>query len=212
MSVAEIETAGHIVLYNVPWSTYETLLRDLDSRGTKLTYYRGTLEIMSPPMKHERLKRLFGRMIETLTLELDIPVLSGGSTTFRQELEEHGLEPDECYWIRNEPKIRGREEIDLDRDPPPDLVVEIEITSYVLNRLKIYAEQGVPEIWRYDGTELRVLRLTENGEYEETDDSHAFPFLPVAQLPVFLSRRNEVDETSWIRSFRDWVRELRPNS
>jgi len=209
MATVDTPTADHIVLYNVPWSTYETLLTDLDPRGTKLTYYHGTLEIMSPSHKHERLKSLFGLMIRFLAVELQIPVHGGGSTTFKHEVLDHGLEPDECYWVANEPKVRGHDEIDLDKDPPPDLVIEVEITRPLLPRLKMYAALGVPEVWRYDGQELRVLHLSAEGEYTEQPESRAFPFLPVAELTRFLEMRHDTDETSLIRSFREWVRTLR---
>jgi Uma2 family endonuclease len=147
-------------------------------------------------------------MLEAMTEELDIGVHGGGSTTFKQEILEHGLEPDECYWVANEPKVRGCDEIDLDEDPPPDLVIEVEVTRHVLPRLKMYAALGVPEVWRYDGQQLRVLHLSDEGEYTARSESRAFPFLPVAEFPRFLAMRGEMDETSLIRSFREWVRTL----
>jgi len=208
--VATIETqpADHIVLYNVPWSTYKTLC-DLESPGIKLTYRDGTLEIVRPSFKHHRLTHLLGAFVHTATEEFNVPIVSGGSTTLQQETLQHGLEPDECYWVANEPKVRGHDEIDLDKDPPPDLVIEVEITRPLLPRLKMYAALGVPEVWRYDGQELRVLHLSAEGEYTEQPESRAFPFLPVAELTRFLEMRHDTDETSLIRSFREWVRTLR---
>jgi len=209
MATVENQTAGHIVLYNVAWSTYETLLAELDCPGTRFTYDRGTLEIMSPSEDHERFKTLLGRMIETMTEELAIPIRSAGSTTWKNVLREHGIEPDECYYVASEPQVRGRREIDLSVDPPPDLVVEVEITKSVLDKMRIYAAMGVPELWRYDGKALKVEQLQADGNYARQSQSAAFPLLPPAEIERFLQECNKTDETTWIRSFREWVRSTR---
>ena len=120
-----------------------------------------------------------GRLIEMLTFELDIPILGGGSTTFKHKELLRGLEPDECYWIANESVVRGKLEVDLTCDPPPDLAVEIDVTISSLNRQSIYAARGVPELWRFDGKTLRVHELQPNGEYAHLNTSPAFPFLPL---------------------------------
>ncbi len=137
-----------VVLHGVRWSTYEALLDDLDGCHIRLTYDRGRLEIMTKSAPHEWSKTLLARAFEEITLELDIPIRSGGEQTFRQELLEKGLEPDECYWIQHEPEVRGKRDISLETDPPPDLAMEIEISMSVLDRLGIYAALRVPEIWR----------------------------------------------------------------
>ncbi len=208
MTLVETQTVGQVLLHNVPWSTYEVLLSDLDPRGTRLTYDRGNLEIMSPSREHERLKRLIGRMIETMTVEWNMPISSGGSTTIKSEMKKRGLEPDECYYVANESRMRGKDDFDINVDPPPDLVVEVDITRSSLNRMELYAAFGVPEVWRYDGKALRVELLQADGTYGRQDQSSAFPFLPLAEIPRFLERRNATDETTWIRSFRQWVRGL----
>ncbi len=209
MAVVENRTAGQVVLYNIAWSTYEAIVAENRNPGTRFTYDRGTLEIMSPSEERERFKRLIGRMIETMTEELQIPIRSAGSTTWKSQAREQGLEPDECYYVANEPRVRGRDEIDLSVDPPPDLAVEVEITSGWIDKIPIYAGLGVPEVWRYDGKTLRVELLQADGSYAPQSQSSAFPFLPLAEIPRFLERRNATDETSWIRSFRQWVRRLR---
>ena len=209
MTLVETQTVGQVLLYNVPWSTYEVLLSDLDPRGTRLTYDRGNLEIMSPSREHERLKTLIGRMIETMTVEWNIPISSGGSTTMKSEMKKRGLEPDECYYVANESRMRGTDDFDIKVDPPPDLVVEVDITRSSLNRMDLYAAFGVPEVWRYDGTALHVAQLQPDGTYAPQKQSPSFPFLPLNEIPRFLDRRNAMDETSWVRSFRKWVRDLR---
>ena len=209
MTLVETQTVGQVLLHNVPWSTYEVLLSDLDPRGTRLTYDRGNLEIMSPSREHERLKTLIGRMIETITVEWNIPISSGGSTTIKSEMKKRGLEPDECYYIANEARMRGKDDFDVNEDPPPDLVVEVDITRSSLNRMDLYAAFGVPEVWRYDGTTLHVTQLQPDGTYAPQEQSPSFPFLPLNEIPRFLDRRNATDETTWIRSFRQWVEGLR---
>ncbi|MEN6498840.1 MAG: Uma2 family endonuclease [Thermoguttaceae bacterium] len=206
MSVAAVQGENRVVLSNVTWATFQALLAETDRRGTRFTYDRGALEIMSPSREHERIKTLLGRMIETTTLEWGIPVSSGGSTTLKSELKQRGVEPDECYYIANEPRIRGREEIDLATDPPPDLAVEVDLTSSSLDQLGIYGALGVPEVWLCDGAVIHVYQLQVDGTYARQSRSDSFPLLPLEPLERFLQRRNTTDETTLIREFHAWVR------
>ena len=119
-----------------------------------------------------------------------------------------GLEADESYYIANESRVRGRDEIDLHIDPPPDLVVEVDISSSSLDQLGIYATLRVPEVWIYDGASLKVFQLQSDETYAQQTVSPAFPFLPLDEVERFLARRDETDETSWVRSFRAWVKTL----
>ena len=147
-------------------------------------------------------------MIEAMTEELDIPVSSGGSTTLKAELKQRGAEPDECYYVANEPQMRGREDYDPAVDPPPDVVIEVHVSRNSLDKFAIYADFGVPEIWTYEDDALSVHQLQGNGAYAQRDQSPAFPFLPLESIRGFLDRRNATDETTWIRTFRNWVRKL----
>ena len=208
MSVGNLQAENRVVLSSITWSTFESLLASTDHRGTRFTYDRGYLEIMSPSDPHERLKRLLGRMVETLTEELGIPIRSGGSTTLKSQLKQRGLEPDECYYVAREPAVRGRHKLDLGEDPPPDLSIEVDISSSSLKQLSIYADLGVPEVWLYDAVTLKVYQLQSDGAYAQQTRSPAFPFLPLEEIERFLARRNETDETTWIRSFRAWVKTL----
>lgn len=203
---AQTSDGQRFLLYGVDWHTYETLLNALGDRRIRLTYDRGNLELMTLSFRHERFGYLLGRMIETLTLELDLPVLGGGSTTFRREDLDRGLEPDECYYLANQPQVRWKEEIDLTVDPPPDLAIEVDITRSCLDRIGIYAALGVPELWRFDGEFLQVYGLQGDGTYAIQTRSLSFPFLPMADIVRFLIEGPKTDETPWIRSFRDWVR------
>jgi len=209
MSISTPQTESRVVLSDVSWATFQALLTDTDHRGSRFTYDRGNLEIMSPSLEHERLSSLIGRMIEAYTEELGIPIRSARSTTLKSELKQRGLEPDESYYIANEAQIRGLDEIDLSINPPPDLAIEVDITSSSLDQLGIYAALGVPEVWICDGTHLKIYRLQTDGEYAIQDRSPTFPSLPPVTILDFLARRNSTDETSWIRSFRQWVKNIR---
>jgi Uma2 family endonuclease len=198
------------VLHDVSWEFYEACLKELGDRNIRLTYDRGTLEFMAPSEIHDRSKRLLGRLIEALTEELDIEIRSEGSTTWRKKRLRRGLEPDECYYVEHEPLVRGRHCIDPSVDPPPDLAIEVEVTRRMVDRLGVYAALGVREIWRHAGDRFRVFVLGEDGKYHEADRSPSFPFLPLEEVNVFLARCNEMGETAWVRSFRAWVREMKP--
>jgi Uma2 family endonuclease len=202
LSLADMQ---HIVLEDASWELYEKLLRDIGNRPIRVTYDNGRMEIMSPLPEHERPKTVIGRMIEMLTFELNIPMVSFGSTTFRRKEKGKGLEPDECYYFRNEAKMRGRKRVDMRKDPPPDLVVEIDITSRSVPRQPIYAALGVPEIWRHDGRRVQCLHLLD-GEYHVRKMSLSFPFLEPAQLQQFIDMQSLRDETSILRLFVAWVK------
>jgi Uma2 family endonuclease len=197
----------HVYLPGVSYATYESLVTEIeDRRHLRISYYHGDMEIMSPTPDHERAKTLIGQMIEAITEELGIPRLSCGSTTFKDQLLDSGLEPDECYWIQHESDVRGRT-IKVGEVPPPDLALEVDITTSVVDRFPIYAALGFPEIWQYVNGEIVVHLLAENREYAEAEKSLALPMVPVGRLVEHLDRCGETDETTWIRAFRQWVRE-----
>lgn len=206
MTTTLTQAANRFLLKNISWQTYEALLKDVESQpGLRLTYDQGILEIMTPLAPHERNSRLIGRLVEALTEELNIEICSLGSLTCKREDLARGLEPDECYYIQNEPVIRSLEQIDLNQDPPPDLAIEIDITSSSINRLALYASLGVPEVWRYDGSRLIIYQL-EGGEYRVCDRSSTFPLITSSEIIRFLELRKTTGETTLIRLFREWVR------
>lgn len=202
------------VLYDIDWKTYTRLLRIFEQSGRRfrLTYDRGTLEIMSPLWVHEAHARLLGRFIDVLTEELNLPCRLGGSVTLRRRKKQRGLEPDNCYWIASTPLLQGKTHLDLRVDPPPDLAIEVDVTSSSLNRMSIYAALSVPEIWRLSTGGI-AFHILESGAYQVRPNSLSFPQLASADLPVFLSQWGESDDTAIVRQFRDWVKQqmlLRP--
>ena len=204
-TLIQSQTSG-ILLKNISWKTYESLLNELTQQGgIRLTYDRGNLEIMTPSAPHEKYKKILGRFVESVSDELNVEICSLGSLTCRREDLARGLEPDQCYYIQNENVVWDKEQIDLNQDPPPDLVVEIDVTSSSIDRLSLYASLGVPEVWRYDGNRLIIYQL-EAQEYTERDVSPTFPFLSQVEMLRFLELRRTTKENALIRLFREWVR------
>ena len=198
----------HEVLEDVSWDQYENLLDEIGDRPVFVSFYRGNMEIMPPLPEHELEKKALGSLLELMAIELKMPMRRFGSTTFRRHDEQVGLEPDECYYIRNEPKVRRMRRFDPAVYPPPDLAIEIDVTHRSIPREPIYAGLGVPELWRYDGRELRVLVLS-GGAYVRAASSPTFPFLPLAGLVAFLTRMlGDEEQNQVIDEFREWIRQL----
>jgi Uma2 family endonuclease len=206
MSVVDARAETRIVIPNIAWEVFEALAAS-DCPGTRFAYDKGLLEIMSPSIEHELLHRLLGRMVETLTEELNIAVLSGGATTLKLEMKKRGLEPDECYYLANESRMRGKRDLDLTVDPPPDLAIEVDLSRTSMNKMGIYADIGVPELWFFDGEALSVYCLQGEAGYVPRETSATFPFLDLKEITRFIGRFESLGETAWIRSFRAWVRE-----
>jgi Uma2 family endonuclease len=201
-----LETTQRVILSGVTWQTYKQLLAELgDRRTSRLTYTQGILEVIMPSDRHETHKKLLERMIETLTEELNLPAKSFGSTTLNREDLEKGAEPDSCYYIQNVSHIRGRT-INLATDPPPDLVVEVDISNPSSQRIEIYKQLGVPEIWRYSNSAVQIYHLQE-GEYRSSDFSPTFSIASTAVINQFLQQAETEDDTTLIRSWRQWIQQ-----
>jgi Uma2 family endonuclease len=196
-----------IVLSGISWELYERLRENEDNWHVHMAYDEGRLELMSPSLDHEAIKKLIGQLIEAFTEEMDIPRRSLGSTTWKSQKLAMGLEADECYYILNHHRICHRRDIDLTIDPPPDLAVETEVSRSIVGRLHIYAALGVPEIWRWRKKALTAYSLGADGKYVEREFSLNLPALRVKDLEPFLTFELSADETAWIRKFRAWVRE-----
>ena len=192
---------------DVSWDFYKRFRDEVEERPLRLTFSEGNLEIMSPKSPHEFYKTLLAKLVEAILLELDIPVRSGGSMTFQRDDLEKGFEPDECWWIAHESVVRGKEEFDFLRDPPPDLAIEVEISHSLVSRIDIFAAMKVPEIWRHDGKTLRFCALQSDGSYADRETSLSFPFLRPEHLMRYLSLTADVDETSRVRQFVEWLRD-----
>lgn len=198
-----------VLLQNISWETFERLLAELgEHRAAHLSYDEETLEIMSPLLPHENSNRMLEMLIFILFEELGLEFRLAGSLTCKRKDLGKGTEPDSCYYIRHETRIRHKERLDLNVDPPPDLAVEIEYTSSALAKLELYAALGVPEVWRYNGQMLRFYELRGN-QYQECPHSPTFAPLPTAELAGFLEMGRQDGELSMSRRFRAWVRAQR---
>src|SRR6185437_15009067 len=198
------------VLYGIDWHTYTRLLWAFRERRFRLTYDRGRLEIMSPLWQHEGPADLLGCFIVVLTEELDMPRRAGRSVTLRRRRKRRGLEPDNCYWLASAPRVHGKRDLNLRIDPPPDLAIEVDVTSSSIDRMSIYAALGVPEVWRLSTAGI-AFHILEAGVYQVRPNSLSFPQLASADLPAFLAQWAQTDETVIVRQFRDWVRQQMVN-
>lgn len=205
MSTINLPAEQRVVLNDVPWEIYLAITTDTDRPGKRIAYDQGVMEIMSPGKLHEDIGRLIGRMVEVFTEELEIDAAAVKSTTFRRSDERRGFEADESFYITNENAIRGKDDIDLAIDPPPDLVIEIDISRTSMNKFPIFGGLHVPEVWIYDGESLVVYIRTHGAIYEASERSAVLPTFPLDVAALCLERRHEMSQTEWIRRFRNHV-------
>ena len=199
--------ADRVVMYNISWQQFENLLVDFgESRAARFAYDNGTLEIMTPLPEHEYYKETIGDTVKDIAEVLDQDYESLGSTTWKREIKKAGVEPDNCFYFQNEPKIRGKLQFNLDQDPPPDLALEIDVTSKSLSRFPIYARLGVPEIWCYDSGELKIYQL-DGQEYIEVKTSSIFPTLPIQEIPGLIEKYRYSGRLSLRKAVRAWAKE-----
>lgn len=201
-----IPPGTRVQLQNVSWEMFEKILEELgEHRAARVTYNKGILEIRKPLPKHERAKSLIGDMIKALLEELNIDCECYASSTFKRQDMQQGLEPDDCFYIQNESAVRGKIDLDLNEDPPPDLAMEVDNTTKT--GLEIYESLGVPELWIYDGRRLKINLLRE-GQYLESSISNTFPSFPISEvIPQYVEQSKTIGRSATIRAFRAWVRE-----
>lgn len=210
---SSLAAESRVVLGDISWQQYQIIGEVLRDRPClRLTYYRGRLEIMTTSSEHERIKRILGRLVETLAEEFEINIAPFGNMTFQQELLDQGFEPDDCFWIAHEREVRAMREWLPDRDPPPDLTLEIEISRSAIPRMRLFGQLGVPEVWRCDGERLRVHLRQTDGTYQESEMSPTFPEIPISEVVQFLHWNEDIPYLQMVRQFREWVRQQRSAS
>ncbi|MEB3147670.1 MAG: Uma2 family endonuclease [Sphaerospermopsis sp.] len=195
-----------VLLENVTWTELEAILDELgEHRAARIAYDQGILEIMTPLPEHEFDKEIISDLIKALLEELDIEFLSLGSTTFKNQFMQKGIEPDQCFYIKNEGLVRGKKRVDLTVDPPPDLALEIDVTSRT--HPNIYQALKVPELWRFENGKLQINILVD-GNYVVSQSSLNFPGLPlIDMIPRYLESSGINGRNATIKRFRNWVRE-----
>jgi Uma2 family endonuclease len=198
--------ANHFMFWNASWDAYVRISDSFWDQPIRFTYDSGRLELMTLSGEHERRARLLGLFVQVLAEELDVDVDGRGSMTFRRVDLDRGMEPDECFWVQNEAAIRGRDQPDLNVDPPPDLGIEVEVSRGILDRLAIYAALKIQEVWRDDGQTVHIMQLQANGKYQEATNSSVFPGLKPHEMARLVQLRMQESNTTLTRMFRAWVR------
>lgn len=196
-----------VILENVTWKELETIIAELgEHRAARIAYDRGILEIISPLAEHQFDKEIISDLVKALLEELNIEFRCLGSTTFKNQFMAQGIEPDQCFYIQNEAVIRGKKRLDLTIDPPPDLALEIDITSRT--HLNIYQGLKVPEVWRFENGILQI-NLLQNGVYVESKSSLNFPNLPLIEvIPESLQKSRTIGRNATLKAFKNWVNSL----
>ena len=205
MSIAPSPAKSQVVTrYGVSWDMFLNLARE--SSGGRMTYDRGTLEIMSPSFNHENVAGLLGRWIEIFTEEVGIEIATSRSTTLSLQEAERAIEADESFYLASAHRIRGKKEVDLTVDPPPDLVIEVDVSSSSLNKLDICRSLGIPEVWRFKDDRVEVYVLQSGRQYQQQESSSVLPGFPLAGALDLLSQRESIGENEMARRFRELVR------
>lgn len=209
-AIAHLPSGATLRLPDISWDEYEELLAELNDRpGLRVSYDAGRLMIMSPLPEHEEYKETIYSLVRVMSEELGIVLESRGAATYRQQRKAKGAEPDTSFYVQHAAHLIGKRTIDLDVDPPPDVVVEIDTTNESLSKLKIYAALGGPEVWRYDGARVQFLELMETVDYQEMEHSQAFPLLTAAALTEFIEQSKTQGQTAALTAFRQWLRARR---
>ena len=202
----KIQPGQQLLVEDVNWQQFESILAELgERRASRLSYSNGRLEIMVPLPEHEKAKEIIGDMVKILLETREIAFESLGSTTLKNERMSQAVEPDTCFYIQNQAAVIGKNRLDMSVDPPPDLAIEIDLTSRT--QLDNYQILGVPELWRYArrGLQINVLQAE---QYIESDVSPTFPNIPIVELVNQYTQQSQVaGRTHAIQAFKNWVRE-----
>lgn len=204
ISQIEIPEGQSTILHDIDWEQFESILDDLgEKRRTRIAYLDGVLEIVMPLPEHEKNKVLISYFVQVLLDELAIDFEGYGSTTFKAKAKRAGLEPDDCFYIQNNVAMRGIRKLNMAIDPPPDLAIEVDVTSKT--KFDVYLALGVPELWLYDKN-LKIYILS-NGEYLESELSPTFGNIPVCDIiPQFLELSLNQGRSAAMRDFRAWMK------
>jgi len=202
----DVPPGQRLLLHDVSWDEFEAILAELrEHRGSRIAYDNGLLEIMAPLPEHESDKEIISDLLKALLEELDREFLTLGSTTFKNKAMMKSIEPDQCFYIQNEAAVRGKKRLDLTVDPPPDLALEVDVTSRT--HPETYAALGVPELWRREGQTIRIYQL-QSGQYVEVQNSPTFPDWPLQeQIPPFVAKSQTEGRNTAMKAFRQWVRD-----
>ena len=205
--VAMLQVNQRLILQGISWDFYEQLLNEFESSNAlHFAYDNGILEVEVPLGKHEIPIRLLADLVSNLCVEKDIEVRNVGSTTFRKRAKAKGIEPDTAFYIQNAARVSGLLDLDLSKNPFPDLAIEVDVTSPSLNKMPIYAGLGISEIWLYKGKNVEFLQLI-GEKYVPIKSSIALPFLSSEKATEFLQNGLKETFNKWVKDVRKWANE-----
>ncbi len=195
-----------LIQHGVGWHDYEELLDAVgEASSLRICYDEGTLQVMSPSSKHKYVTKMIERLVDRISIDQHIKVLFYGSATLKKQSEQKGAEPDACFYVQTADVVGKKDQIDFNTDPPPDVVLEIDIHHESISKFPIYAAFGISELWRYDGEALTIYHLRA-GQYDLTDGSLALPILTSAVLTEFLARSPKEDQYDIVLAFAEWLK------
>jgi Uma2 family endonuclease len=205
--IEQLPPGSTLVLSEVSWEEYQELLDSVgEAKGLRISYDEGTMQIMTLSAVHEGYQFLIHNLVSLLSIRLRIKVLCFGSATMRKPIKLKGVEPDLCYYVQTAAAIGARTDLDFSVDPPPDIVVEVDLQHQSLSKFPIYAALAVPEIWRYNGKSMSIYYLTSEG-YVAAPSSRALPVLTSDVLSEFLARIDSEDQYEIALAFEKWLSE-----
>lgn len=204
--VTRMPTDSVLIQHGISWDEYEELLDAVgEASGLRISYSDGTLQIMTLSQQHEQYSMLLQRIVSLLSSSRRIRILFYGSTTIRKKKKQKGVEPDGCFYVQNARLVGTKDEIDFNTDPPPDIVVEIDLHHDSISKFPIYAALGVPELWRFYEDSLTIYRL-EGEQYQPSEASQALPLLTGSLLTQFLRRSVKEDQYDILLAFEEWLK------
>lgn len=207
--VERLPEATVVIFNDVTWDDYEELLAQVgEASGLRISFNEGILKVMTLSPEHEKFVRFIDRLVSTLSLRLRINVLFFGSATMRKKKKNKGNEPDASFYVQTAAAIGNRIQLDMAVDPPPDVVLEVDVHHDSRDNYPIYAALGVPEIWRYDGHEVTIYHLEQDG-YVSAKISKALPVLTPGVLTEYLMRMQKDGEFKAILAYDEWLQTLR---
>jgi Uma2 family endonuclease len=206
--ISHLPEDSTVIFHKLTWNDYLNLSDQVgENHRLRLSFNEGTLKVMSLSPTHEKYVAFINRLMSQLSFRLRLNILFFGSATMRKQKAQKGNEPDASFYVQKASAIGHRIELDFTVDPPPDVIVEVDIHHDSINDDPIYAALGVPEIWRYDGHVMHILYL--HGEtYEAAAASRALPMLTAAILTEYLERLRRDGEFAAILAFDEWLQTL----
>ena|SRR5436190_11675473 len=176
-AVEHLPNGATLVVHEINWDDYERILAELAHRPTlRISYDSGRLEVVSPLMRHGWYECLISDLVLIFCEAFRLRSERTGTVTWKRQSILKGVEPDRSFFIRNLERVIGKEDLDLEKDPPPDVVVEVDITNSSLGKFSIYAALRIPEVWRYTRKACKFHTLNA-GKYDEILSSRFLPNL-----------------------------------